>query len=110
MVEDGLGLLLDLRDHRAGIRAERGREDHLHLRLGFADDHLLDQRQLYDVHPDLRIHDLAEGVEDRELLGAALGVERGRGGRLDGCFGDGRLIGHGRLSVVPRDRDGSREA
>ena len=31
VLDDLLGLLLDLLDHRAGVRAERGRQDHLHL-------------------------------------------------------------------------------
>ena len=63
-------------DHRAGVGAERGREDHLDLGRVRAEDDLLDQGELDDVHPDLGVDDGAQRVEDRELGGAALGVER----------------------------------
>ena len=74
------GLLLDLLDHRPGVRAERRRQDHLHLGLVLAEDDLLDQRELDDVHPDLGVDDGPQRVEDRELGGAPLGIERGRSG------------------------------
>src|SRR6476469_3398111 len=77
VIDDGLGLFLDLRDHRARVRAEGGRQDHLDLgRLGPQQD-LLDERELDDVHPDLGVDDSAQRIEDRELGRPAGGVESG---------------------------------
>src|SRR4051812_5011142 len=55
MVHDRFGLLLDLGDHRSGIRAERRGEDHLHFGAVGSEDDLLDQRELDDVHADLGV-------------------------------------------------------
>src|SRR6185436_19202715 len=57
VLDDRLRLVLDLLDHRPGVGAERGRQDHLDLSRVRAQDDLLDQRELHDVHPDLRVHD-----------------------------------------------------
>ena len=80
VLDDRLDLLLDLLDHRAGVRAERRGQDHLDLGLLGRLDDLLDQRELDDVHADLGVDDGAQRVEDRELRRACLRVER-RGGR-----------------------------
>ena len=77
VLDDRLGLLLHLLDHRAGVGTEGGREDHLHLGALRPEDDLLDERELDDVHPDLGIDDRAEGVEDRELGRPSLGIEGG---------------------------------
>src|SRR3954447_4509140 len=95
VLDDALRLLLDLLDHRPGVRAERRREDHLDLGLVLAEQDLLDQGELHDVHPDLGVDDGAQRVEDRELGRPPLGVERRRGavggrscgGRFGGCVG-----------------------
>ena len=77
LLDDRLDLLLDLLDHRAGVGAERRRQDHLDLgELGRLDD-LLDQRQLDDVHADLRIDHGAQRIEDRELVARAWGSKAG---------------------------------
>ena len=75
MLQHGLGRVLDLLDHGAGVRAERRRQDHLDLRRFAADDDLADERQLHDVHAQLRVHHGAEGVQDGQLSGALLEVE-----------------------------------
>src|SRR6478672_520223 len=53
VIDDRLGLFLDLRDHGARVRAEGGRQDHLDLGRIRPQQDLLDQRELDDVHPDL---------------------------------------------------------
>src|SRR3954447_26851842 len=55
VLDDGLRHLLDLLDHRAGIGAEWSRQDHLDLGGILAEDDLLDQGELDDVHPDLGV-------------------------------------------------------
>src|SRR4051794_23873881 len=92
VLDHALGLLLDLRDHGAGVRAERGGEDHLHLGRVLAEDDLLDERELDDVHADLGIHDGSQRIEDRELRRAPLRVEGGGCG--DGGAGGGLRVGH----------------
>src|SRR3954454_21498448 len=62
--DDRLHLLLDLVDHRPSVGAEGRRQDHLDLGRIRPKDDLLDQGQLDDVHPDLRVDDGAKRVED----------------------------------------------
>src|SRR6266550_1547057 len=118
VLDDRFRLLLDLLDHRSGVGAERGRQDHLDLGLVSAEQDLLDQGELDDVHPDLGVDHRPQGVEDRELGGAPLGVECGRSrivcdGRISGGSGRGRGcrvggvglgIGHRGLRVRALDR------
>src|SRR6476620_7734674 len=117
VIDDGLGLFLDLRDHGARVRAEGGCQDHLDLgRIG-AEQDLFDERELDDIHPDLGVDDSAQRIEDRELRRPAGGIEGGVGGGRGGsrrgrlrkvCGGLGRAVGHGCSPVCPLSVPSSR--
>src|SRR3954464_3626006 len=99
--DDRLHLFLHLGDHRAGVGAERGGQDHLDLGRIRAEDDLLDEGELHDIHPDLGVHHGAQGVEDGELRRSAGGIERGAVRRR--WVGRGRgLICHGPIILASR--------
>src|SRR3954466_798858 len=77
VLDHRLDLLLDLGDHRPGVGTERRGQDHLHLGRILSEDDLLDEGELHDVHPDLRIHHRAQRIEDGELGRSAGRIERG---------------------------------
>src|SRR3954452_13189189 len=107
MFDDCLDLFLHLGDHRPGVGAERSGQDHLDLGRIRAEEDLLDEGELHDIHPDLRIHDGAQRVKDRELRGSPGGIERGAVrrrwvGRGHGLVCHGRIILASRSDIAPR--------